>query len=104
MLQTGPPRVDQIVHGSIMTARRALPVSLLILILSFTAAAAPRVSDGDAPTATVLCYHIVEAHAAPRMHIDRETFKQHLRYLEMTGYNVIPLRHLYEYTTGKRAS
>ena len=52
----------------------------------------------------MLCYHIVEAPAAPRMHIDRETFRQHLRYLEMTGYNVIPLRHLYEYVTGKRAS
>ncbi|HEY0371469.1 MAG TPA: polysaccharide deacetylase family protein [Thermoanaerobaculia bacterium] len=38
------------------------------------------------------------------MHIDRETFRQHLRYLEMTGYNVIPLRHLYEFVAGKRAS
>lgn len=38
------------------------------------------------------------------MHIDRETFRQHLRYIEMTGYNVIPLRHLYEYVTGTRPS
>jgi peptidoglycan/xylan/chitin deacetylase (PgdA/CDA1 family) len=66
--------------------------------------AAPRAKDAEQPTATVLCYHIVEAPAAPRMHIDRETFRQHLRYLEMTGYNVIPLRHLYEYVSGKRAS
>ena len=58
----------------------------------------------DHPTATVLCYHIVEAPAAPRMHIGRDTFRQHLRYLEMTGYNVIPLRHLYEYVTGKRSA
>ena len=27
-----------------------------------------------------------------------------MRYLAMTGYNVIPLRDLYEYVTGKRAS
>lgn len=88
-----------------MTARRALTVSILLL-LSFAAIAAPkkRTDDGDLPTATVLCYHIVEAPAAPRMHIDRETFRQQLRYLEMTGYNVVPLRHVYEFVTGKRAS
>lgn len=86
-----------------MTARRALTASLLVL-LSVVAQATPRRADAEAPTATVLCYHIVEAPAAPRMHIDRDTFRQHLRYLEMTGYNVIPLKHLYEYVTGKRAS
>ena len=91
-----------------MTARRALTVSILFLI-SVAAFAAPkkraeRAVDTDHPTATVLCYHIVEAPAAPRMHIDRETFRQHLRYLEMTGYNVVPLRHVYEYVTGKRSS
>ena len=88
-----------------MVARRALTVSIFVLF-SVAALAAPR-RDAEVeaqPTATVLCYHIVEAPAAPRMHIDRETFRQHLRYLEMTGYNVIPLRHLYEYVTGKRAS
>ena len=87
-----------------MTARRALSAWILVL---FTAAlsAAPRPKDADQqPTAMVLCYHIVETPAAPRMQIDRETFRQHLRYLEMTGYNVIPLRHLYEYVSGKRAS
>ena len=86
-----------------MTARRATTASILLL-LSFAALAAPKNSDGDLPTATVLCYHIVEAPAAPRMHIDRETFRQHLRYLEMTGYNVVPLRHVYEFVVGKRAS
>jgi peptidoglycan/xylan/chitin deacetylase (PgdA/CDA1 family) len=86
-----------------MTARRALTVFILTLI-SVSSPAAPPVSDGDTPTATVLCYHIVEAPAAPRMHIDRETFRQHLRYLEMTGYNVIPLQHLYEFVTGQRPS
>src|SRR5688572_769612 len=93
-----------------MTARRAITASILLLI-SVVALAGPKrsredpkSSRDDHPTATVLCYHIVEAPAAPRMHIDRETFRQHLRYLEMTGYNVVPLRHVYEYVTGKRTS
>ena len=86
-----------------MTARRALTASILVL-LSVTAFAAPKNAEDGLPTATVLCYHIVEAPAAPRMHIDRETFRQHLRYLEMTGYNVVPLRHVYEFVTGKRKS
>lgn len=86
-----------------MTARRALPI-VLLLFLTVAASAAPPRGESDHPAATVLCYHIVEAPAAPRMHIDRDTFRQHLRYLEMTGYNVIPLRHLYEYVTGTRDS
>jgi peptidoglycan/xylan/chitin deacetylase (PgdA/CDA1 family) len=90
-----------------MTARRALSVLILVLFTLFAGAAprrrAPEPAD-DHPTATVLCYHIVESPAAPLMHIDRYTFRQHLQYLEMTGYNVIPLRHLYEYVTGKRTS
>jgi peptidoglycan/xylan/chitin deacetylase (PgdA/CDA1 family) len=85
-----------------MTARRAISASILLLF-SVAAYAAPKRAD-DLPTATVLCYHIVEAPAAPRMHIDRETFRQQLRYLEMTGYNVVPLRHVYEYVTGQRPS
>jgi peptidoglycan/xylan/chitin deacetylase (PgdA/CDA1 family) len=87
-----------------MTARRALSASILVLISLAALAAPPRRADDGLPTATVLCYHIVEAPAAPRMHIDRETFRQQLRYLEMTGYNVVPLRHVYEYVTGKRSS
>jgi peptidoglycan/xylan/chitin deacetylase (PgdA/CDA1 family) len=86
-----------------MTARRALTASILVL-LSVTAFAAPKNLEDGLPTATVLCYHIVEAPAAPRMQIDRETFRQHLQYLEMTGYNVVPLRHVYEFVTGKRKS
>src|SRR5687768_3464097 len=88
-----------------MTARCALTATILVLfsVAALGKPAARRV-EPDHPTATVLCYHIVEAPAAPRMHIDRETFRQHLRYLEMTGYNVIPLRHLYEYVSGKRAA
>lgn len=38
------------------------------------------------------------------MEISRDTFRQQMRYLAMTGYNVIPLRHLYEYISGKRTS
>jgi peptidoglycan/xylan/chitin deacetylase (PgdA/CDA1 family) len=54
--------------------------------------------------ATILCYHIVEYPADPRMEISREAFRQQMRYLEMTGYTVVPLRDIYEYTTGKRAT
>ena len=54
--------------------------------------------------ATVLCYHIVESPQDPRMEVSREVFRQQMRYLAMTGYNVIPLRDLYEYAAGKRAS
>jgi peptidoglycan/xylan/chitin deacetylase (PgdA/CDA1 family) len=103
MLQRGVSDFDLFFkNGSTMAARRAL-TGFVVLFLSFALAAAPREVD-EGPTATVLCYHIVEAPAAPRMHIDRETFRQQLRYLEMTGYNVVPLRHVYEYVTGKRAS
>jgi peptidoglycan/xylan/chitin deacetylase (PgdA/CDA1 family) len=87
-----------------MTARRALTATILVLFTVAAFGKPARRVEPDHPSATVLCYHIVEAPAAPRMHIDRETFRQHLRYLEMTGYNVIPLRHLYEYVSGKRAT
>ena len=89
-----------------MTARRALSAGILLIVASY-ALAAPRrekKTEDNRPAATVLCYHIVEAPAAPRMHIGRSVFRQHLRYLEMTGYNVIPLRDLYEYVIGVRKS
>ncbi|HUP46293.1 MAG TPA: polysaccharide deacetylase family protein [Thermoanaerobaculia bacterium] len=64
-----------------------------------------RASDlQEKPEATVLCYHIIESPQDERMEISRERFRQHLQYLEMTGYNVIPLRHLYEYVAGERES
>src|SRR5687767_9641835 len=84
-----------------MTARCAASI---LFFLTFAASAAPKRVDVDLGGATVLCYHIVETPAAPRMHITRDVFRQHLRYLEMTGYNVIPLRHLHEYVSGQRAS
>jgi peptidoglycan/xylan/chitin deacetylase (PgdA/CDA1 family) len=83
-------------------AARALTAALISILVSGIAAyAAPVDSDFGA---TVLCYHIVESPQDPRMEISRETFRQQMRYLAMTGYNVIPLRHLYEYVTGKRHS
>jgi peptidoglycan/xylan/chitin deacetylase (PgdA/CDA1 family) len=60
--------------------------------------------DDDPPTALVLCYHIVESPLDPRMEISRETFRQQMRYLAMTGYNVIPLRDLYDYVSGRKAT
>lgn len=83
-------------------AARALTAALIsILFFGIAASAAPVDSDFGA---TVLCYHIVESPQDPRMEVSREAFRQQMRYLAMTGYNVIPLRDLYEYVTGKRAS
>jgi peptidoglycan/xylan/chitin deacetylase (PgdA/CDA1 family) len=88
-----------------MTARALLATILTLLTLPALASRERRVPvPDDVPTATILCYHIVESPQDPRMEISRETFRQHMRYLAVTGYNVIPLRHLYEYVTGKRAS
>lgn len=93
-----------------MIARRALLASILAIALPLTALAAPAKSkapaqqEPDQPTAIVLCYHVVEGPSGTRFEISREMFRQHLRYLQMTGYNVIPLQHLYEYMSGKRAS
>lgn len=86
-----------------MTARSAYLGLFLTLYISVAALAQTAPAPDGPPTATVLCYHIVEAPADPRMEISREVFRQHLQYLEMTGYNVIPLQHLYEYVTGKRS-
>ena len=38
------------------------------------------------------------------MEISRETFLQQMQYLALTGYNVIPLRDLYDFVTGKKAT
>ncbi|HEV7485105.1 MAG TPA: polysaccharide deacetylase family protein [Thermoanaerobaculia bacterium] len=86
-------------------AARALTAALISILFSgLAAAAAPTLPPSDDIGATVLCYHIVESPQDPRMEVSRETFRQQMRYLAMTGYNVIPLRHLYDYVTGKRNS
>ena len=88
-----------------MTARAFLATTFgFLLCLPLTAATSRKHDARNAPGAIVLCYHIVESPLDARMEISRDTFRQHLQYLEMTGYNVIPLRHLYEYVTGERAS
>jgi len=61
--------------------------------------------DADLPGgATILCYHIVESPQDPRMEIGRAAFRQQMRYLAMTDYTVVPLRAIYEYAAGKRAT
>ena len=84
-----------------MVARALTATLISILFCGIAAFAAPADSDFGA---TVLCYHIVESPQDPRMEVSREAFRQQMRYLAMTGYNVIPLRDLYEYVTGKRES
>jgi peptidoglycan/xylan/chitin deacetylase (PgdA/CDA1 family) len=95
-----------------MTAAPALVASTLAFLLLLPSVAVGQgasplgtaVSSDGPPTATVLCYHIVESPQDPRMEISRETFQQHMRYLAMTGYNVIPLRDLYDFVAGRKAS
>jgi peptidoglycan/xylan/chitin deacetylase (PgdA/CDA1 family) len=82
-----------------MTARSLFLTGLLVLFTLVPAALAD-----ELPTATVLCYHIIESPQDPRMEISREVFHQQMRYLAMTGYNVIPLRELYDFVAGRRAS
>jgi len=84
-----------------MAARALTAVIAFALFTALPAAATPASIDAGA---TILCYHIVESPHDPRMEVSREAFHQQMRYLAMTGYNVIPLRQLYDYVTGKRAS
>lgn len=78
------------------------------IVAAATMAASPlfaaRANPADVPGATILCYHIVESPADPMMEISRDTFRQQLRYLTVTGYNVVALRDIYDYATGKRDS
>ncbi|MEK6371524.1 MAG: polysaccharide deacetylase family protein [Acidobacteriota bacterium] len=76
----------------------ALTLLLTGIVPSIAAEAGPELG------ATILCYHIVESPQDSRMEVSREVFRQQMRYLAMTGYSVIPLRHVYEYAAGKRAS
>lgn len=81
-----------------------LTVLVLLVALPLFAKKTRTADDPREPAALVLCYHIVESPQDSRMEVSRETFRQHMRYLAMTGYNVIPLRHLYEFVAGKRKS
>ena len=88
-----------------MTARALQAIILSgLMATSLFARTHVRPAEDETPAGTVLCYHIVETPQDPRMEISREAFHQQMRYLSMTGYNIIPLRQLYEYVSGKRAS
>jgi len=84
--------------------RRVLFLTIALLSASLPAFASRKLIDSDPNAPMVLCYHIVESPQDPRMEVSRETFQQHMRYLALTGYSVIPLREAYEYATGKRSS
>lgn len=79
---------------------RSIQAAAVLLFLAIAPFA--RAADDAGPT--VLCYHIVESPNDPRMEIGREQFRQQMRYLAVTGYNVIPLKHAWEYATGVRTS
>jgi peptidoglycan/xylan/chitin deacetylase (PgdA/CDA1 family) len=87
-----------------MIARVSVLALASILSGIGTSMAAPAPSAPLDSGATVLCYHIVQSPQDPRMEVSRDVFIQQMRYLAMTGYNVIPLRDLYDYTMGKRPS
>jgi peptidoglycan/xylan/chitin deacetylase (PgdA/CDA1 family) len=86
-----------------MIARASVATFAFLFTGIASSIAAPAVQTSDFG-ATVLAYHIVESPHDPRMEVSREVFRQQMRYLAMTGYTVIPLRHLYEYAAGKRAT
>src|ERR1043165_9423496 len=93
------------ISGTLVAARRhpVKSAALLAIAVAFLLGIAPpRAAAQDGPV--VLCYHIVESPHDPRMEISREAVRQQMRYLAMTGYNVIPLREAYEYAIGKRQS
>ena len=84
---------------------KALWAVLLTLLLATSLAYARTSPENEwSKGATILCYHIVESPHDPRMEISREVFVEQMRYLAMTGYTVVPLRDIYEYAVGKRAS
>jgi peptidoglycan/xylan/chitin deacetylase (PgdA/CDA1 family) len=82
--------------------RAMMFASLLTVAPLFAHRSSPEADESGG--ATILCYHIVQSPQDPRMEISREVFQQHMRYLAMTGYTVVPLRDIYEYAAGKRAS
>lgn len=82
-----------------MFARR-----LLLAFLFAVAAVDTRAAATHEPTATILCYHIVESPSDTKFSISRQTFRQQMEYLASAGYNVIPLAHLSDYIRGKRKS
>jgi peptidoglycan/xylan/chitin deacetylase (PgdA/CDA1 family) len=79
---------------------RALVVTLGVLCSIASVRASEKPFTG--PSATILCYHIVESPHDPLMEISRETFRQQMKYLASTGYNVITLADLYAYVAGRR--
>lgn len=82
-----------------MFARRLI---LAFLLSAVTLSAGPR--PAHEPTATILCYHVVESPSDTKFTLSRATFRQQMEYLASAGYNVIPLAHLSEYIRGKRKS
>ncbi|PYQ51612.1 MAG: hypothetical protein DMF59_07310 [Acidobacteria bacterium] len=83
---------------------KALRAMIAASVLTTAAFAARPFPDLDPSGGTILCYHIVEYPADPRMEISRNVFQQQMRYLSTTGYSVVPLRDIYEYATGKRST
>jgi len=54
--------------------------------------------------ATILAYHVVQSPIDTIYSVEREKFQEQMRYLAMTGFNVIPLADLLDYVEGRRES
>jgi peptidoglycan/xylan/chitin deacetylase (PgdA/CDA1 family) len=80
-----------------MFARRSF-LAFLLASATITGSAA----ETHEPTATILCYHIVESPSDTKFTLSRETYRQQMEYLASAGYNVIPFAHLSEFIHGKR--
>jgi peptidoglycan/xylan/chitin deacetylase (PgdA/CDA1 family) len=74
----------------------------LALVLTISATTTIAFASEHVPSATVLCYHVVESPHDTMFAIDRSVFLQQVQYLVSTGYNIIPLSMLSDYVSGKR--
>lgn len=80
-------------------------IARIFFFMAFVGAAfSINAADRPAPTATILCYHVIESPYDTEFSISREAFMQQMQYLAATGYNVISLDDLADFVAGKRKS
>ena len=90
--------------GRFYKALKCYIFSILVLLLSWqspTNGAPQHLLETRVP---ILLYHRFGPIVADSMTVTTSTFESHLQYLKNLGYTVIPLRHLVDYSLGKRPS
>lgn len=78
--------------------------AILCAAFSFLVLGASPSSQTPEVQATILCYHVVQSPNDTIYSLEREKFHEQMRYLAITGYNVIPLGDLLGYIGGQRES